>query len=48
MLLVEPIGQVSDTEFDAELEMAKRAGLELEARPSIRRTRTALLQKIQG
>jgi hypothetical protein len=48
MLLAEPMGQVSEAEFDEELEMAKRAGLEVEARPPIRRTRTALLQKIQG
>jgi ubiquinone/menaquinone biosynthesis C-methylase UbiE len=48
MLLAEPMGQVSEAEFDAELEIAKRAGLEVEARPPMRRTRTALLQKIQG
>ena len=47
MLLAEPMGQVSQAEFNAELQMAKRAGLEVETRPPIRRTRTALLQKIQ-
>jgi len=48
MLLAEPLGQVNDAEFDSELEMAGRAGLEAEARPPIRRTRTALLRKIQA
>jgi ubiquinone/menaquinone biosynthesis C-methylase UbiE len=48
MLLAEPMGQVSEAEFNAELQMAKRAGLEVEARPPIRRTRTGLLQKIKG
>jgi ubiquinone/menaquinone biosynthesis C-methylase UbiE len=48
MLLAEPRGQVSEAEFNAELQMAKRAGLEVEARPPIRRTRTGLLQKIKG
>jgi cyclopropane fatty-acyl-phospholipid synthase-like methyltransferase len=46
MLLAEPYGPVSEVEFGAELEMAKRARLEAQARPPIRRTRTALLQKI--
>ena len=46
MLLAEPYGQVSATEFDTELEIAKRAGLEMEARPQIRRMRTALLRRI--
>jgi ubiquinone/menaquinone biosynthesis C-methylase UbiE len=45
MLLAEPLGQVSEAEFDIELEVARRAGLELEARPQIRRTRTAVLRK---
>jgi ubiquinone/menaquinone biosynthesis C-methylase UbiE len=48
MLLAEPMGQVTEAEFNAELQMAKRAGLEVEARPPIRRTRTGLLQKIKG
>ena len=46
MLLAEPSCQVSEAEFDIELEVARRAGLELEARPQIRRTRTAVLRKI--
>ena len=48
MLLAEPLGQVSDAEFDSELGMARRAGLETEARPPIRRARTALLRKIEA
>ncbi|MBV8775522.1 MAG: hypothetical protein JO166_24820 [Deltaproteobacteria bacterium] len=46
MLLAEPALQRSETEFDNELEIAKRAALEIEARPQIRRTRTALLRRI--
>jgi len=45
MLLAEPSGQVSEAEFDIELEIARRAGFEVEARPQIRRTRTAVLRK---
>ena len=45
MLLAEPSGQVSEAEFDMELEVARRAGFELDARPQIRRTRTAVLRK---
>jgi ubiquinone/menaquinone biosynthesis C-methylase UbiE len=48
MLLAEPSSQVLEEQFDTELESAKRAGLELEARPTIRRTRTALLRKTQA
>ena len=48
MLLAEPLSQVNEAEFDAELETAKRASLEIEARPLIRRTRTALLRKTQA
>ena len=48
MLLAEPAGQVSEAEFDTELEMAMHEGLEVEARPPIRRTRTALLRKTQS
>jgi ATP-dependent protease ClpP protease subunit len=43
MLLAEPLGQVNGAEFDIEIEMARRASLEAEARPPIRRARTALL-----
>jgi ubiquinone/menaquinone biosynthesis C-methylase UbiE len=45
MLLAEPSGHVSKEEFEAELEMARRAGLEVEAIPPIRRSRTAVLRK---
>jgi hypothetical protein len=45
MLLAEPSGHVREEEFEAELEMARRAGLEVEARPPIRGSRTALLRK---
>jgi 2-polyprenyl-3-methyl-5-hydroxy-6-metoxy-1,4-benzoquinol methylase len=45
MLLAEPSGHVSEEEFEAELEKAKRAGLEVAARPEIRRSRAALLRK---
>jgi hypothetical protein len=45
MLLAEPAGQVSEAEFDTELEMAIYEGLEVEARPPIRRTRTAAFAK---
>jgi hypothetical protein len=48
MLLAEPLGQVSATEIDNELGMARRAGLETEAQPSIRRARTALLRKTEA
>jgi len=48
MLMAEPSSQVSEAEFDTELAMAKRAGLEAEARPPIRRARAALLRKTQA
>lgn len=48
MLLAEPLGQVSAAEFDTELEMARRAGLQTEMHPTIRRARTALLRKIRA
>jgi ubiquinone/menaquinone biosynthesis C-methylase UbiE len=44
MLLAEPSGQVSEAEFNIELEIARPAGFELVAQPQIRRTRTALLR----
>ena len=48
MLLAEPSGQVSKAQFDTELELAARAGFQVEARQPIRRTRTALLRKTQA
>lgn len=45
LLLVEPKGHVNAEEFDTELQAAAQAGLQLADRPSIRRSRTALLKK---
>ena len=45
LLLAEPSGHVSAAQFEAELTVAAQAGLEPEARPSIRRSRVALLKK---
>jgi ubiquinone/menaquinone biosynthesis C-methylase UbiE len=45
MLLAEPSGRVSEAQFDIELGIARRAGFEVETRPQIRRTRTAVLRK---
>ena len=45
LLLAEPTGHVSAPQFEAELAAAAEAGLQLEDRPSIRRSRTALLRK---
>jgi len=47
MLLAEPSGHVTEEEFEAELEMARRAGLQVETRPTIRRSRTAILRNSQ-
>jgi ubiquinone/menaquinone biosynthesis C-methylase UbiE len=46
LLLAEPAGHVKPEMFNRELETARLAGLEPEERPAIRRTRTALLQKV--
>lgn len=46
LLLVEPAGHVNPTQFEAELEVASRAGLEVAERPSIRRNHAALLKKV--
>jgi ubiquinone/menaquinone biosynthesis C-methylase UbiE len=45
LLLVEPAGHVKAAEFEAELAAASRAGLTLECRPAIRRSRAALLKR---
>jgi len=45
MLMAEPSGHVGEEEFEAELEAARRAGLEPEERPAIRSSRAALLRK---
>jgi SAM-dependent methyltransferase len=46
LLLAEPAGHVNAAQFEDELQAARQAGLELADRPSIRRSRTALLKKI--
>ncbi len=43
VLLAEPSGHVSDATFDLELMAAKAAGLEVQERPAIRRSLTAVL-----
>jgi hypothetical protein len=45
MLLVEPLGHLREEEFKDELEAAAQAGLEVEARPPIRGSHTAILRK---
>jgi SAM-dependent methyltransferase len=46
LLLAEPTVHVNAAEFEDELRVAAQAGLELAARPSIRRSRAALLRKV--
>jgi len=45
LLLVEPGGHVKESEFQAELQAAARAGLTLTNHPSVRRSHAALLKK---
>jgi len=45
LLVAEPRGHVKPAEFDAELQAAAQAGLELADQPAIRRSYTALLRK---
>jgi len=45
LLLAEPTGHVSDHEFETELQAAAQAGLDVADRPSLRRSRAALLKK---
>ena len=45
LLLAEPSGHVKKEAFEGELKLAAEAGLVLEARPSIRRSHSALLRK---
>ncbi len=45
LLLAEPAGHVTKAAFDAELQDAAAAGLELKDRPAIRRSHAALLKK---
>lgn len=46
LLLAEPAGHVKSAEFEEELVLAARAGLEVEERPRIRRSHGALLKKL--
>jgi SAM-dependent methyltransferase len=46
LLLAEPPGHVKAARFEAELQAAAQAGLELVDRPPISRSRTALLKKV--
>jgi hypothetical protein len=48
LLLVEPAGHVTASLFDAELRAAREAGFTLVESPSVRRSRTALLEKIRA
>lgn len=45
LLLAEPAGHVSSAEFETELEAANRHGLRLLSRPTVRRSRAAVLKK---
>ena len=45
LLLVEPTGHVNAEEFETQLRAAAQAGLEVADRPSLRRSRAALLKK---
>ena len=47
VLLAEPRGHVTAAAFAAQLHAAKQAGLQIAARPTIRRSRAAVLTKIQ-
>jgi SAM-dependent methyltransferase len=46
LLLAEPTVHVDAAEFEGELRVAAQAGLEVTDRPSIRRSRAALLKKV--
>jgi len=46
LLLAEPAGHVKLTDFEAELALAADAGLEVVERPSVRRSRAAVLKKV--
>jgi len=45
VLVAEPSGHVKNSDFDAQLQSAAQAGFSLSARPTIRRSLTALLTK---
>jgi SAM-dependent methyltransferase len=46
LLLVEPAGHVTPSSFDAELQAAREAGFTMVESPPVRRSRTALLEKV--
>ena len=46
LLLAEPAGHVKTEHFEAELTVAAQAGLQLQSRPTIRRSQAALLRKM--
>jgi tRNA A58 N-methylase Trm61 len=46
LLVVEPAGHVTASHFDVELQAARDAGFKLVESPSMRRSRTALLEKV--
>jgi SAM-dependent methyltransferase len=46
MLLAEPAGHVPQSQFDAEIDLAQRAGLQIVERPAVRRSRAVLLAKV--
>ena len=48
LLLVEPVGHVKPAQFEAELQAAAKAGFVVADRPSIRRSRAALLKKVEA
>lgn len=45
LLLAEPTGHVTPEEFEHELIVARKAGLELVSRPEVRRSQAAILRK---
>jgi tRNA A58 N-methylase Trm61 len=45
LLLAEPSGHVKQPEFDSELEAAAQAGLAVDGRPIVRRSRAAILKR---
>lgn len=48
LLLVEPSGHVKAAQFKAELQAAAKAGFAVVDRPAIRRSRAALLKKVEA
>ncbi|MGO9009046.1 MAG: class I SAM-dependent methyltransferase [Bryobacteraceae bacterium] len=46
LLFVEPVGHVTASHYDAELQAARDAGFKLVESPSLRRSRAALLERV--